>query len=491
MLGDFEHLGPQALDHLAAPDRFGDDPLLAAQVLVFPRQPVRLQRPLHGQQQLGHGQRFLDEIVGAQPGRFHRGFDRAVPGHHDDRTGQMVALAPFLEQADAIGVGHPDVEQDQIGPLGAPGLAGGGGIFGGGDGVAFILQNFLYQVANIRFVIDDQNIRRVHPASFSVCNGTAGTAGDPAPSRNSGNRIAIRAPPSGGDSNWIQPPCSSTIFLTIANPSPVPLGLVVTYGSKALARMLVGKSRPIVAHAQLGAIGSDDMLAAGTDPQGRTVAIADGLDGVLDQIVQQLAQANLVGLDRQRFLGQLQLDLHPGGIVAVEIEHLGDKLVQFQRRQLQARRAGVFAEGVHHFLHRLHLLNDGVGAALQHPALFFVELLEIFVADALGGELDRRQRILDLVSQAAGDLGPGGVALGPHQVGDVVEHDDVAAPQADRVRQRTAAAGQNPPPGAAEPGDLLPPVAGSVHLRADRLDQILQRRLRGDDALVVDADERG
>ncbi len=87
MLGDFEHLGSQALDHLAAPDRFGDHPLLAAQILIFPRQPVRLQRPLHGQQQLGHGQRFLDEIVGAQPGRLHGGFDRAVPGHHDHRTG--------------------------------------------------------------------------------------------------------------------------------------------------------------------------------------------------------------------------------------------------------------------------------------------------------------------------------------------------------------------------------------------------------------------
>ena len=35
VLGDLEHLGAQALHHLAAADRLGHDPLLAAQILVF------------------------------------------------------------------------------------------------------------------------------------------------------------------------------------------------------------------------------------------------------------------------------------------------------------------------------------------------------------------------------------------------------------------------------------------------------------------------
>ena len=44
----------------------------------------------------------------------------------------------------------------------------------------------------------------------------------------------------------------------------------------------------------------------------------------------------------------------------------------------------------------------------------------------LGGELDRRQRILDLVRDAARDVRPGRAALRRHQVGDVVEGDDEA-----------------------------------------------------------------
>ena len=44
----------------------------------------------------------------------------------------------------------------------------------------------------------------------------------------------------------------------------------------------------------------------------------------------------------------------------------------------------------------------------------------------LGGKLDRRQRVLDLVRDAARDVGPGGLALRELQFGDVVEGDDEA-----------------------------------------------------------------
>ena len=58
--------------------------------------------------------------------------------------------------------------------------------------------------------------------------------------------------------------------------------------------------------------------------------------------------------------------------------------------------------------------------------------------EALGGELDRRQRILDLVREAPRNLGPRGVALRLHELGDVVEHDDIAAAHR-RARQARAA----------------------------------------------------
>ena len=200
MLGDPQHLGAQSLQNFAAANRLDDHPLLAAQVLIFPRQPVSIQRSLHGQQHFSHGQRLLDEVVSAQPGRFHRSFHRAVPGHHDNRTGQMIALAPFLEQADAVGVRHPDIQQDQIGTLDAAGLASRSGVFRNRDHIAFIFQNVPDQVADIRFIINDQNIRRAHPASLAGFNSVAGTAGgvdESAASRWIGSRIAIRAPPSG------------------------------------------------------------------------------------------------------------------------------------------------------------------------------------------------------------------------------------------------------------------------------------------------------
>ena len=54
-------------------------------------------------------------------------------------------------------------------------------------------------------------------------------------------------------------------------------------------------------------------------------------------------------------------------------------------------------------------------------------LLQETPAHALGRQLDRRERILDLVRQAPRHLAPGGVALGLQQRGDVVEHDHVAA----------------------------------------------------------------
>ena len=50
----------------------------------------------------------------------------------------------------------------------------------------------------------------------------------------------------------------------------------------------------------------------------------------------------------------------------------------------------------------------------------------------LGRELDRGQRIFDLVCDAPRHIGPGGLALGRLQLGDVVEGDDEAIASARR-----------------------------------------------------------
>ena len=55
-----------------------------------------------------------------------------------------------------------------------------------------------------------------------------------------------------------------------------------------------------------------------------------------------------------------------------------------------------------------------------------LELLGVAPAQALGAELDRGQRVLDLVRDAARDVRPGAGALRREQVGDVVERDHEA-----------------------------------------------------------------
>ena len=52
--------------------------------------------------------------------------------------------------------------------------------------------------------------------------------------------------------------------------------------------------------------------------------------------------------------------------------------------------------------------------------------LAVFAAQALGRELDRRQRVLDLVGDAPRHVGPGRRALRGDEIGDVVERDDIA-----------------------------------------------------------------
>ena len=51
---------------------------------------------------------------------------------------------------------------------------------------------------------------------------------------------------------------------------------------------------------------------------------------------------------------------------------------------------------------------------------------QIAFAQTLGRKLDGRERILDLVGNAAGHFLPGGEPLGLFQTGEIVEHDDKA-----------------------------------------------------------------
>ena len=109
------------------------------------------------------------------------------------------------------------------------------------------------------------------------------------------------------------------------------------------------------------------------------------------------------------------------------------RLVQQFLRVLAAhhgrRHAREGGEFVHHAADIAHLADDRVGALLEDFGIGG-DFLAVFALQPLGRKLDRRQRVLDLVCDAARDIGPGGGALRGDEIGDVVEGDDEAASSA-------------------------------------------------------------
>ena len=63
------------------------------------------------------GERLLEVVEGAHLDRPHGGRRRAVAGDHDDR-GARIDLAQGLQRLEAVAVGQPDVEEDDLGPAG-------------------------------------------------------------------------------------------------------------------------------------------------------------------------------------------------------------------------------------------------------------------------------------------------------------------------------------------------------------------------------------
>ena len=110
-----------------------------------------------------------------------------------------------------------------------------------------------------------------------------------------------------------------------------------------------------------------------------------------------------------------------------------------------------------------------MGGAVHHPGLALRQLGQQLVAQALGGELDGGQGVLDLVGQAPGHLAPGGVALGGDEAGDVVEDDDVALLGVIGLDQGAATTEEHLTALGAEQADLLAPFGMPLQVAAHRL----------------------
>jgi hypothetical protein len=183
-----------------------------------------LERALDGAQQLGERQRLLDEIEGAEARGLDRRLDGAVARHHHDRAGPSVGLGPLAQQRDAVGVGHPDVEQHEVRrvarasllrawqrpPRPRPRSLRPTGSPAAGPRISASSSTTRMRAALMPAPSATPNVR-------SRCQ-QGSTRGDPS----AATITRTRAPPSRRLSASMRPPCSSTIFLTMARPSPVP-----------------------------------------------------------------------------------------------------------------------------------------------------------------------------------------------------------------------------------------------------------------------------
>src|SRR5205807_4248416 len=128
---------------------------------------------------------------------------------------------------------QPDVEEQEIRPARRDGRERRVAVARGARLIALVLQDTGDQFANIRLVIDDQNIRRHHsPAAARISTASDGSVlmllTFSAAKR---RRTHAPRPPdatSGASNSSIRPPCSSRMRPTMARPRPVPFSRVVT-----------------------------------------------------------------------------------------------------------------------------------------------------------------------------------------------------------------------------------------------------------------------
>jgi hypothetical protein len=116
----------------------------------------------------------LDEVVvraGAQAPDLL--LDLALGREHDDRDVAGAALlGPDLRRhLVAVELGQHDVEEDQVGRLGAPQPEAFGAVPGDDDLVALLLERVLQESLDVRVVVDDEDLCG-HPSS-RICAGPA------------------------------------------------------------------------------------------------------------------------------------------------------------------------------------------------------------------------------------------------------------------------------------------------------------------------------
>ena len=127
----------------------------------LPFEAVALERVLHRDHHPVQRQGLLQEVVGADPHRLDRRVDVAVARDYDDGR-REVAFPKLREQVQAVAVGQPHVEQDEIELVARHQGAPADRVRRGGDRVTFVLEDPAQRLPDAGLVVDDQNARLAH-----------------------------------------------------------------------------------------------------------------------------------------------------------------------------------------------------------------------------------------------------------------------------------------------------------------------------------------
>src|SRR5690606_34332141 len=78
------------------------------------------------------------------------------------RAGQPARLGPLLEQRDAVGIRHPDIQQDQVRTPRTAGALGALRVFRDAHFITLVLKDLAHEVADLRFVVHNQDVVSRH-----------------------------------------------------------------------------------------------------------------------------------------------------------------------------------------------------------------------------------------------------------------------------------------------------------------------------------------
>ena len=182
-------------------------------------------------------------------------------------------------------------------------------------------------------------------------------------------------------------------------------------------------STSLVGHLQYGNA-QERIVARDQDDRGMLFA---SIHGVVQQVDE--SSSDLIRVQEKPREAQVLLEGERNRTVGLLIEgdHFTDDMVEVGKRRVDRGHAGKLGEFVDQVLHFLHLADNRIRAFLKDLAVLS-ESTRVSLLETLGGQLDRRQGVLDLVCDPPGHLSPRSRPLRTNQLGMILEDHDHAHP---------------------------------------------------------------